>query len=148
MNGCPNIGKAYLRVLIGIGGGVAVGLLFLVQTLGIAYWCPAVVFTILHFPLSVLVLALSQGEFVLGKTPSPYGVVVQWTLLGALLGVLLHRKQRSKASAHLSDFNKGQATPSVPKNSFSIVRVICVIVALLLLLSLLFWAWVLLSPHR
>lgn len=137
-----------MRVVIGIGGGAAVGLLFLLQSLGMARWCHPGLFMLLHFPSSILVFTLSQGEIELGKPPSAYLVVLQWTFLGALLGVLLHLKRRSKASAHWNDFSKGQATPSVPKTSVSFMRVICAIVALLFLLSLLFWGWVLLSPHR
>ena len=105
---------------------------------------------VLHFPSSLLAFTLSQGGIDLvdlGKPPSPYLVILQWIFLGALLGGWLHLQQRSKAAAHLNDFSKGQAIPSVTKTSVSIVRVICVIVALLFLLSLLFWGWVLLSPH-
>ena len=137
-----------MRVLIGIGGGLAVGLLFLIQALGMAHWCHPWLFTILHFPSAILVSALSQGEFVLGSPPSPYGVVLQWTFLGALVGVLLHPKQRPAASANVNGIGKGLQLPSVPKTSFNIVRVICVIVGLLFLLSLLFWVWVIFTPHR
>jgi hypothetical protein len=137
-----------MHVVIGIGGGAVVGLLFLLQSLGMAHWCPPGLFMILHFPSSILVFTLSQGQMDLGKPLSPYVLVLQWTFLGALLGVLLHLKQRSNASVHLNDFSKGQAIPSAPKTSVRLVRVICAIVALLFLLSLLFWGWVLLSPHR
>ena len=137
-----------MRVLIGIGGGLAVGLLFLIQALGIAHWCPPWLFTILHFPSAILVSALSQGEFVLGSPLSPYAVVMQWTILGALVGVGLRLKQRPPASAKLNGIAKDQELPSVPKTSFNIVRVICVIVGLLFLLSLLFWLWVIFTPHR
>ena len=68
--------------------------------------------------------------------------------LGTLIGVILHLKHRSRASANKNDFNQSQRLPSVPKTSFIIVRVICVIVGLLFLLSLLFWVWVLSTPHR
>lgn len=137
-----------MRVLIGIGGGLAVGLLFLVQALGLAYWCPPGLFTILHFPSAILVFALSQGEFNLVSPPSPFGVVLQWTFLGALVGGVLHLKQRPAASANGNAIGKDPELPSVPKTSFHIVRVICVIVGLLFLLSLLFWGWVIFTPHR
>ena len=136
-----------MRVLIGIGGGVAVGVLFLIQALGTAHWCPPGLFVILHFPSSVLAFALSQGETDLMRFP-PYVVVVQWTFLGTLVGVILHLKHRSKASPSENDSDQGQRRTSVPKTSFSILRVICVIVGLLFLLALLFWGWVLSTPHR
>ena len=137
-----------MRVLIGIGGGVAVGLLFLVQALGTAHWCHPGLYGILHFPSTILVFALSQGALDLGRPPSPYVVFLQWTFLGTLAGVILHLKHRSKASPGENDSDRGQRLASVSKTSFSIVWVICVIVGLLFLLSLLFWGWVLCTPHR
>jgi len=137
-----------MRIVIGIGGGVVVGLLFLLQSLGLAHWCPPGLFMILHFPSRILVFTLSQGDIDLGKPPSPYLVVLQWIFLGALVGGLLQLQRRPKTSAHLNDYKKSQATRSESNPSVSIMRVICVIVALLFLLSLLFWGWVLLSPHR
>jgi quinol-cytochrome oxidoreductase complex cytochrome b subunit len=102
----------------------------------------------LHFPSTILVFALSQGAFDLGRSPSPYVVFLQWTFLGTLVGVILHLKHRSKASPSENDSDQGQRRTSVPKTSFGILRVICVIVGLLFLLALLFWGWVLSTPHR
>ena len=102
----------------------------------------------LHFPSTILVFALSLGALDLGRSPSPYVVFLQWTFLGALVGVILHLKHRSKASPSENDSDQGQRRTSVPKTSFSILRVICVIVGLLFLLALLFWGWVLSTPHR
>ena len=137
-----------MRVLIGIGCGVAVAVLFLIQALGMARWCPPGLFVMLHFPSTILVFALSQGALDLGWSPSPYVVLSQWTFMGTLVGVILHLKHRSKASPSENDSDQGQRRTSVPKTSFSILRVICVIVGLLFLLTLLFWGWVLSTPHR
>ena len=137
-----------MRILIGIGGGVVVGVLFLIQALGTAQWCHPGLFGMLHFPSTILVFALSQGALDLGRSPSPYGVFLQWTFLGTLVGVILHLEHRSKASRSENDSDQGQRRTSVPKTSLSILRVICVIVGLLFLLALLFWGWVLSTPHR
>ncbi len=137
-----------MRVIIGIGSGIAASLLFLIQTVGVVQWCPPWLFVMLHFPSTVLAFALSQGAFNLGMSPSPYGVVLQWTSLGTLVGVILHLKHRSQSSPSEIDSDQGQSLGSVPKSRFSIVRVICVIVGLLFLFSLLLWAWVLSTPRR
>ena len=137
-----------MRVLIGIGGGVAVGVLFFIQALGTAHWCHPGLFGMLHFPSTILVFALSQGALDLGRSPSPCVVFLQWTCLGTLVGVILHLKHRSRASPSEIDSDQGQRRTSVPKTSFSILRVISVIVVLLFLLALLFVGWVLFTPHR
>ncbi len=47
-----------------------------------------------------------------------------------------------------NDSDQGQTRGSVPRTSFSILRVSCVVVGLLLLLALIFFGWVLFTPHR
>ena len=77
-----------MRILIGIGGGLAVGLLFLVQFLGWCDWFPSSAFMTIHAPALILTNLIVHGEA--GWSVIPFMMVTQWMIVGALVGLVLH----------------------------------------------------------
>ena len=76
-------------VLVGLGIGLAVGLLFLIQFLGWVNWFPGEILMALHMPVILI------GNWLLGDDPFLAGVILQWLLLGGIGGVVVHDIRRS-----------------------------------------------------
>jgi hypothetical protein len=76
------------HVLIASGMGLLLGLLCLVQVLGVFTWIPAGLFRGVHAPATFV-----SGLFVHGEgawSVIPVAVVLQWVFLGAIIGLILH----------------------------------------------------------
>lgn len=86
-----------MRLLLGIGGGLVVGLLALVQVLGWLQWCPTSTFMAIHAPALIVAEFVAHGEAAWNVIP--FTVVAQWLLVGAVVGLILHLKHVSKRSA-------------------------------------------------
>lgn len=86
----------YMKMLIGFGGGLLIGTLCLLQVLSVLSWMPGRMFTALHMPAILLAGLVAHGES--AWDAFPYAVVLQWVLLGGLVGGILHLTLRSKGT--------------------------------------------------
>jgi len=85
-----------MKLLIGSGVGLVFGVLCLLQVVGLLSWMPIQLFTALHTPAMFLAGLVVHGER--GWNLIPYTVVVQWVLLGAVVGGVFQLLARSKGS--------------------------------------------------
>lgn len=87
-----------MRILIGTGGGFLVGLLALIQFMGWFQFCPSDAFRAVHAPAVLLAGWVVHGEA--RWDVIPFTMVVQWLIIGALVGVVFHLVYVSKRSTH------------------------------------------------
>jgi hypothetical protein len=85
--------KKNMRIIISTAVGLGIGLVFLVSVLEWVSWCPFSVFVVLHYPSILVIGAFFPGE--VGFWGSLPYLPIQWPLLGALIGVVLHFRHRS-----------------------------------------------------
>lgn len=85
-----------MRILIGMGGGLVVGVLFLIQFLGWCEWFPSGGFMAIHAPALILADLLVRGEA--GWSVIPFALVAQWLGLGAIAGIVLQLSRGRKDS--------------------------------------------------
>jgi len=85
------------RILIAAGVGLLFGVLCLLQAAGVLDWMPESIFFPLHTPALLLAGLFIQGERVM--LLAPVAIVVQWTLLGALAGLVWQFIHGAKTTA-------------------------------------------------
>jgi hypothetical protein len=86
-----------MRILIGTGIGFVIGLLALIQFMGWFQFCPGDAFMTVHTPAVFLAGLVVHGEA--GWDVIPFTMVVQWLIIGALVGVVIHLRYVSKRPA-------------------------------------------------
>jgi hypothetical protein len=85
-----------MRIFVGAACGLAIGVLMLIDFIGVE-WCPRAMVSVLDFPAQLLI------PLIFGRQPSwlaiAFTVFVQWLLIGAIVGFIWHLVHKMKRSS-------------------------------------------------